>query len=158
MYRILIVEDDMGIASAMKKQIEMWDLEVSCVENFRNVLEEFSEFAPQLVLLDISLPFYNGYYWCAEIRKFSKIPIIFISSASDNMNIVMAMNMGGDDFIAKPFDLNVLTAKIQAILRRTYDFGGQMTILQHRGAMLNTSDASLTYNGERIEKKYWEMQ
>ncbi|HAP21008.1 response regulator transcription factor [Frisingicoccus caecimuris] len=151
MYRILIVEDDMGIASAMKKQIEMWDLEVSCVENFRNVLEEFSEFAPQLVLLDISLPFYNGYYWCAEIRKFSKIPIIFISSASDNMNIVMAMNMGGDDFIAKPFDLNVLTAKIQAILRRTYDFGGQMTILQHRGAMLNTSDASLTYNGERIE-------
>lgn len=151
MYRILIVEDDMGIASAMKKQIEMWDLEVSCVENFRNVLEEVSEFAPQLVLLDISLPFYNGYYWCAEIRKFSKIPIIFISSASDNMNIVMAMNMGGDDFIAKPFDLNVLTAKIQAILRRTYDFGGQMTILQHRGAMLNTSDASLTYNGERIE-------
>lgn len=151
MYRILIVEDDMGIASAMKKQIEMWDLEVSCVENFRNVLEEFSEFAPQLVLLDISLPFYNGYYWCAEIRKFSQIPIIFISSASDNMNIVMAMNMGGDDFIAKPFDLNVLTAKIQAILRRTYDFGGQMTILQHRGAMLNTSDASLTYNGERIE-------
>ena len=125
MYRILIVEDDMGIASAMKKQIEMWDLEVSCVENFRNVLEEFSEFAPQLVLLDISLPFYNGYYWCAEIRKFSKIPIIFISSASDNMNIVMAMNMGGDDFIAKPFDLNVLTAKIQAILRRTYDFGGR---------------------------------
>lgn len=124
---------------------------MSCVENFRNVLEEFSEFNPQLVLLDISLPFYNGYYWCAEIRKFSQIPIIFISSASDNMNIVMAMNMGGDDFIAKPFDLNVLTAKIQAILRRTYDFGGQMTILQHRGAMLNTSDASLTYNGERIE-------
>ena len=151
MYRILIVEDDMGIASAMKKQIEMWNLEAHCVENFRNVLEEFSELNPQLVLLDISLPFYNGYYWCAEIRKFSKVPIIFVSSASDNMNIVMAMNMGGDDFIAKPFDLNVLTAKIQAILRRTYDFGGQMTVLQHRGAILNTSDASLTYNGERIE-------
>ena len=151
MYRILIVEDDMGIASAMKKQIEMWDLEAHCAENFRDVMSEFSEFNPQLVLLDISLPFYNGYYWCTEIRKFSKVPIIFISSASDNMNIVMAMNMGGDDFIAKPFDLNVLTAKIQAILRRTYDFGGQMTILQHRGALLNTSDASLTYNGERIE-------
>lgn len=104
MYRILIVEDDMGIASAMKKQIEMWDLEVSCVENFRNVLEEFSEFSPQLVLLDISLPFYNGYYWCAEIRKFSQIPIIFISSASDNMNIVMAMNMG--EMILSP---NLLT-------------------------------------------------
>ena len=151
MYRILIVEDDIGIASAMKKQIEMWDLEAHCVENFRNVLEEFSQFNPQLVLLDISLPFYNGYYWCAEIRKFSKVPIIFVSSASDNMNIVMAMNMGGDDFIAKPFDLNALTAKIQAILRRIYDFGGQMTVLQHRDAILNTSDASLTYNGERIE-------
>lgn len=112
MYRILIVEDDMGIAEAMKKQIEMWDLETRCVENFRNVLEEFADFNPQLVLLDISLPFYNGYYWCGEIRKFSKVPIIFVSSASDNMNIVMAMNMGGDDFIAKPFDLNVLTAKI----------------------------------------------
>lgn len=135
----------------MKKQIEMWDLEARCVENFRDVMSEFSEFNPQLVLLDISLPFYNGYYWCTEIRKFSKVPIIFVSSASDNMNIVMAMNMGGDDFIAKPFDLNVLTAKIQAILRRTYDFGGQMTILQHRDALLNTSDASLTYNGERIE-------
>lgn len=151
MYRILIVEDDMGIAEAMKKQIEMWDLETRCVENFRNVLEEFADFNPQLVLLDISLPFYNGYYWCGEIRKFSKVPIIFVSSASDNMNIVMAMNMGGDDFIAKPFDLNVLTTKIQAVLRRTYDFGTQMTVLQHRGAILNTSDASLTYNGERIE-------
>ena len=151
MYRILIVEDDMGIAEAMKKQIEMWDLETRCVENFRNVLEEFADFNPQLVLLDISLPFYNGYYWCGEIRKFSKVPIIFVSSASDNMNIVMAMNMGGDDFIAKPFDLNVLTAKIQAVLRRTYDFGTQMTVLQHRGAILNTSDASLTYNGEWIE-------
>lgn len=151
MYRILIVEDDMGIAEAMKKQIEMWDLETRCVENFRNVLEEFADFNPQLVLLDISLPFYNGYYWCGEIRKFSKVPIIFVSSASDNMNIVMAMNMGGDDFIAKPFDLNVLMAKIQATLRRTYDFGGQVSILQHRGAILNISDATLTYEGQRIE-------
>ena len=95
--------------------------------------------------------FYNGYYWCTEIRKVSKVPILFISSASDNMNIVMAMNMGGDDFIAKPFDLNVLMAKIQATLRRTYDFGGQVSILQHRGAILNISDATLTYEGQRIE-------
>lgn len=151
MYRILIVEDDMGIAQAMKRQIETWNLEAKCVENFKNVLVEFAEYDPQLVLLDISLPFYNGYYWCGEIRKVSKVPIIFISSASDNMNIVMAMNMGGDDFIAKPFDLNVLTAKLQAVLRRTYDFGNQVSILQHRGALLNTSDASLTYNGEKIE-------
>ena len=121
------------------------------MENFRDVMKEFAAYDPQLVLLDISLPFYNGYYWCTEIRKVSKVPILFISSASDNMNIVMAMNMGGDDFIAKPFDLNVLMAKIQATLRRTYDFGGQVSILQHRGAILNISDATLTYEGQRIE-------
>ena len=151
MYRILIVEDDLGIAQAMQNQIQTWNLEAQCVENFRDVMKEFAAYDPQLVLLDISLPFYNGYYWCTEIRKVSKVPILFISSASDNMNSVMAMNMGGDDFIAKPFDLNVLMAKIQATLRRTYDFGGQVSILQHRGAILNISDATLTYEGQRIE-------
>lgn len=151
MHRILIVEDDSVIAGAIKHNVETWNCQARCVEDFKNVMDDFDDFKPDLVLLDIGLPFFNGYYWCTRIRAVSKVPIIFISSASDNMNIVMAMNMGGDDFIAKPFDLNVLTAKIQAILRRTYDFGGQMTVLQHRGAILNTSDASLTYNGERIE-------
>ena len=151
MYRILIVEDDLGIAMAIKKQIESWDLEARRVEDFRNVLAEFSEYAPHLILMDISLPFFNGYHWCSEIRKVSKVPVILISSASDNMNIIMAVNMGGDDFLAKPFDQSVLMAKIQAVLRRTYDYGGQVTVLEHRGAMLNTSDASLTYQGERVE-------
>lgn len=151
MYRILIVEDDRGIASAIEKQITSWNLQAKCVENFRRVIEEFTTYSPHLVLLDISLPFFNGYYWCGEIRKQSKVPIVFISSASDNMNIVMAMNMGGDDFIAKPFDQNVLMAKIQAILRRSYDYGGQQELLAYRGAQLNTADASLTYAGNRIE-------
>ncbi len=151
MYRILIVEDDLGIAMAIKKQIESWDLEARRVEDFRNVLAEFSEYAPHLILMDISLPFFNGYHWCSEIRKVSKVPVIFISSASVNMYIIMAVNMGGDDFLAKPFDQSVLMAKIQAVLRRTYDYGGQVTVLEHRGAMLNTSDASLTYQGERVE-------
>ena len=109
------------------------------------------DFDPQLVLLDVGLPFYNGYHWCSEIRRFSSVPIIFVSSASDNMNIVMAINMGADDFIAKPFDLNVLTAKVQAMLRRTYDLGGQARLLQHRDAVLNTDDSTLTYHGERVE-------
>ena len=151
MYRILIIEDDRTIANVLAEHLRTWDYEVHCVTNFKNVMEDFREYEPQLVLLDIVLPLFNGFHWCQEIRKISKVPIIFLSSANDNMNIVMAMNMGGDDFIAKPFDLNVLTAKIQAVLRRTYDFGTQMTVLQHRGAILNTSDASLTYNGERIE-------
>lgn len=150
MYRILIVEDDRGIASAIKTQLEMWSLHAKCVENFRNVTAEFSAYNPHLILLDISLPFYNGYHWCNEIRKVSKIPIIFISSASDNMNVVMALNMGADDFIAKSFDQNVLITKIQAMLRRTYDFAPSVTVLEHRGAMLNTGDSSLTYHDDKI--------
>ena len=150
MYRLLIVEDDIGIAEAIKEQAEMWDLEVWCTLNFRNVMAEFSKFEPHIILLDIALPFFNGYHWCSEIRKVSKVPIIFISSASDNMNMVMAMNMGADDFIAKPFDQNVLMAKLQAMLRRTYDFAASVPVLEHRGALLNTGDSTLTYNNERI--------
>ncbi len=150
MYRLLIVEDDFGIAQAVSEQAGMWNMEVRYVKNFRDVLSEFAEFDPHLILLDIALPYFNGYYWCGEIRKVSKVPIIFISSASDNMNIVMAMNMGGDDFIAKPFDQGVLMAKVQALLRRTYDFAAAVSVLEHRGAMLNTGDQSLVYDGERI--------
>lgn len=151
MYRILVVEDDAGIAEAIAEQAAMWDLQTRCIKNFMKVTEDFAEFDPHLVLLDISLPFFDGYYWCSEIRKVSKVPIIFISSAADNMNIVMAMNMGADDFIAKPFDQSVLIAKIQAILRRAYDFGASAPVLEHMGALLNTGDNSLSYNGERVE-------
>ncbi len=150
MYRILIVEDDRGIAEAVKTQAEMWDLQSRCVRNLRNVMEEFSEFDPHLVLMDITLPFFNGYHWCGQIRQVSKVPIIFISSAADNMNIIMAVNMGADDFIAKPFDSSVLMAKINALLRRTYDFTGAIPVLQHRGAMLNTGDSNLRYQDTEI--------
>lgn len=150
-YRILIVEDDQVIAKAMVEHISFWGYEALQIENFRDVLSEFVVFDPQLVVLDISLPFYNGYHWCSEIRKVSKVPIIFVSSASDNMSIVLAVNMGGDDFIAKPFNLDVLTAKIQALLRRTYDFAGQTNLIEHQGAILNLNDFSLTLNEERLE-------
>lgn len=151
MYRIMIIEDDKGIAQAISKQTSMWNIESVCVSDFRNIMGELAECKPHLVLLDISLPFYNGYYWCEEIRKVSKVPIIFLSSASDNMNIVMAMNMGGDDFIAKPFDMGVLIAKIQAVLRRTYDFTASVSIIEHRGLILNTENNTLTYKGENID-------
>ncbi|MBP3701537.1 MAG: response regulator transcription factor [Lachnospiraceae bacterium] len=150
MYRLLIIEDDTGIAEAIKTQAEMWDLQVRCAENFRSIMTEFAEFDPHIILLDISLPFFNGYHWCSEIRKVSKVPIIFISSASDNMNMIMAMNMGGDDFIAKPFDQSVLMAKLQAMLRRTYDFSTSIPVLEHRGALLNTGDNTLTYRDGKI--------
>lgn len=150
MHKILIVEDDEGIAKSIEKQIKSWNYEAKCVENFQDVLGEFLDFSPQLVLLDISLPFFNGYHWCSEIRKVSKVPIIFISSTSDNMNIVMAMNMGADDFIAKPFDLTVLMAKLQAMLRRTYDFSGQTNLIEHKGVILNTNDATVNYQDQKI--------
>lgn len=151
MYKILIVEDDLIIAKTVKNHIKSWGFEAECVTDFKDVLATFVSYSPQLVLLDITLPFFNGYHWCSEIRKVSKVPIIFISSASDSMNIVMAMNMGGDDFIAKPFDLNVLTAKVQALLRRTYDFTGQTNLLEHKGSILNISDATLNYQDRKIE-------
>lgn len=151
MYRILIVEDDPGIAQAVREQTQMWNLEAHCVQNFRDVMAEFSACDPHLVLLDISLPFYNGYHWCGEIRRISQVPIIFISSAADSMNIVMAMNLGADDFIAKPFDMNVLIAKVQALLRRSYDYAPAAPVLEHRGALLNTGDGSLVYRDRQID-------
>ncbi len=150
MYRLMIVEDDRGIADAIAAHARSWDFDVHCAADLRAVSAEFAAFNPHILLLDISLPFFNGYHWCAEIRKISKVPIIFISSAADNMNIVMAMNMGADDFIAKPFDISVLMAKIQALLRRSYDFAQSSPVIEHRGAFLDTGDNSLTYHGERI--------
>lgn len=151
MYRLMIVEDDRGIADAIKKQAESWGLEVFAVSDFTSVMDDFLRFEPHIVLLDIALPFFNGYHWCSEIRKCSNVPVIFISSASDNMNIIMAMNMGGDDFIAKPFDLSVLIAKIMALLRRSYDLAPNQGFLSHRGATLDTAAAVLVFNSERIE-------
>lgn len=151
MFRILIVEDDQKISDKMKKHLEKWGYEVACAADFGNVLQTFSKFDPQLVLMDIGLPFYNGYYWCGEIRKSSQVPIIFISSAADNMNIVMAVNMGGDDFIAKPFDLEVLAAKVQAILRRTYSFQNQSSVLEYKDVILNLSDMSCSCQDKRLE-------
>ena len=151
MYKILIIEDDMVIAKTMKDHLQSWGYHVEYVTDFEKVMAQFASFNPQLVLLDIKLPYINGFTLCSEIRKVSKVPIIFISSAADNMNIVMAINMGGDDFIAKPFDLNVLTSKVQALLRRAYDFTGTSYLLEHRGAVLNTSDGTLHYNGQTVD-------
>ena len=150
MYRVFMVEDDRGIADAVSAHARAWDLDVRCAADFRCVMEEFAAFDPHLVLLDIRLPFYDGYHWCTEIRRVSKVPILFISSAADNMNMIMAMNLGADDFIAKPFDQSVLMAKLLALLRRSYDFSVGMPVLEHRGALLSTSDSCLTYQGEKI--------
>ena len=151
MYKILIVEDDMMIAKTLSSHLEKWDYEVRYVKDFKNVMNDFLEFEPQLVLMDIILPLFNGFYWCTEIRKIAKTPIVFLSSASDNMNSVMAMNMGGDDFIEKPFDLNVVTAKVQAMLRRAYSFQGNLNVLEHQGLLLNLNDGIVSYKEKKAE-------
>ena len=149
-YKLLLVEDDPGIAAAVRSQAEAWDFSVCIPTDFRSVMEDFDHFEPHIVLLDIKLPFYDGYHWCREIRQRGRTPIIFISSASDSMNIVMAMNMGADDFIAKPFDGQVLMAKIQALLRRSYDFAAAAPTLTCGEAILDTGEQSLLYRGERL--------
>ena len=150
MYKILIVEDDNTIAERLASHLKKWNYKTVCVRDFKNVMEEFKKTDPQLVILDIGLPFYNGFYWCQEIRKLSNVPIIFLSSMNDNMNIVMAMNMGGDEFIEKPFDLNVVTAKVQAVLRRAYALQGTANMIEHGEMLLNLGDASLTISGRKL--------
>lgn len=147
----MIVEDDKVIARALASHLSKWNYDTRCIEDFKNIIEEFEQYDPQLVLLDIMLPFFNGFHWCQEIRKVSEVPIIFLSSANDNMNIVMAMNMGGDEFIEKPFDLHVVTAKVQAILRRSYSFQGTLNVMEYHGAVLNLNDATLVNGEQKLE-------
>ena len=151
MYKILIVEDDRIIADNVCEQLLKWGYDVKIADDFNDVLKIFAKYEPQLVLMDIGLPYFNGYHWCMQIRNISKVPVIFMSSMSDNMNIVMAINMGGDDFIVKPFDINVLIAKVQAMLRRTYSFAESTNIIEHNGCILNINDQTFTYNGKRME-------
>lgn len=153
MYRIFIVEDDDVIAGAIANKLVSWGFEARICEDLRNVETEFVAYDPQLVLLDISLPFYNGYHWCNEIRRISKVPIMFISSAGDDMNVVMAINMGADDFVTKPFDLDLLLAKIQALLRRTYDFNVQQQsgLLSHKGVMLDSAACTVIFGNRKTE-------
>ena len=151
MQKILIIEDDKVIARTLKEHLCKWDYDADFVVDFKNITEQVVSFAPQLILLDISLPYFNGFYWCGEIRKFSNVPISFISSASDKMNIVMAVNMGGDDFITKPYDLNVVVAKVQALLRRTYDFTDNTSTIEHNGGVLNLNDQTFMYNNNKVE-------
>ncbi len=151
MYKIFIVEDDKGIADGIVNCLGNWGMEGRAVSDFMKVIEEVNEYEPHLIIMDITLPYMGGYHWCQEIRKTSSVPIIFISSATDNMNIIMAINMGADDFIAKPFDQSVLIAKVTALLRRTYDFSQASATLEVAGAVLNTNNNTLTYNGTEID-------
>ncbi|WP_192892964.1 response regulator transcription factor [Planococcus salinus] len=156
--KIMIVEDDLTIAGVLKEELEKWNYEAFLVEDFSRVMDDFQEHAPQLVLMDISLPSYNGYYWCQEIRKISQVPIIFISSRNENMDIVMAIQMGADDFISKPFDLTVAVAKTQALLRRTYDFNESDNFLSFQRTVLKPGESKLYFDNQEVDLTRTELR
>lgn len=158
MHKILLVEDDEVIRQQVKKILEQWEYEVVLVEDFMEVLSIFVKVEPHLVLMDIGLPLFNGYHWCQEIRKVSKVPIMFLSSRDQAMDIVMAINMGGDDFVTKPFDQNVLLAKIQGLLRRSYEFGKDQSLLEYMGVILNLKAMDLVYQREVVSLTKNEFQ
>ena len=158
MHKILLVEDDEVIRQQVKKILEQWEYEVVLVEDFMEVLSLFVKEEPHLVLMDIGLPLFNGYRWCQEIRKVSKVPIMFLSSRDQAMDIVMAINMGGDDFVTKPFDQNVLLAKIHGLLRRSYEFGKDQSLLEYMGVILNLKAMDLVYQGEVVSLTKNEFQ
>lgn len=156
--KIMIIEDDLVIASSLQEELLKWQYSAFYVTDFNDVMNTFTQEAPQLVVIDIKLPYFNGYYWCTEIRKISQVPIIFVSSQSERMDIVMAIQMGADDFISKPFDLTVALAKIQALLRRTYDFTGNDIYLSHRQVHLKTSELKVQYQDQEVELTKNEMK
>ncbi|WP_303973443.1 response regulator transcription factor [Streptococcus merionis] len=160
MHKILLVEDDATINQLVKKNLTQWGYEVTDITDFNQVLQVFTQTEPHLVLMDLTLPFYNGYYWCQEIRKISKIPIVFLSSHEQPMDIVMAINMGADDYVTKPFEMTVLLAKIQGILRRSYEFGSEIdsSLLDYQGLVLDLKTAQLHYQGETLDLTKNEFQ
>lgn len=151
MYRIFVVEDDRTIAREVCRLAESWGMEAKSAEDLRNVAAEAAEYGPHLIIMDIGLPFFDGYYWCRELRKQTAAPILFLSSAADNMSVIMAVNMGGDDFVAKPFDGGVLMAKVRSLLRRCYDMASEPVLVECRGARLHSGDQKLDYNGQTVE-------
>lgn len=156
--RILMIEDDVVIRELVAKNLRTWQYEVAVSEDFQRILEQVETFQPQLILMDIGLPFFNGYHWCQEIRKFSNVPILFLSSRDQPMDIVMAINLGGDDYVSKPFDMNVLLAKIQSLFRRTYDLSGEQTVLTFGMIRLDLKSMQVSYEGRTEELTKNEFQ
>ncbi|PBH36237.1 response regulator transcription factor [Clostridioides difficile] len=152
MFKIMVVEDDVSLKNIIAKCLTKWGHDVHQIENLENIIEEFKNYNPELVLLDINLPFYDGFHWCNEIRKISKVPIIFISSRNSNMDVIMGVNLGADDYIQKPFSVDVLVAKVNALLRRTYNFvDNNSNQIIHNGVTLDLSTATINYEDNTIE-------
>lgn len=158
--KIMLVEDDLVIAQSLATALNKWQYETIITENFEDILGEFKRHNPQLILMDLNLPNYNGYFWTQEIRKLSQVPIIFISSVGEPVDMVMAIQMGADDYITKPIDMQVTVSKIQALLRRTYTFSMEVdtNTYQLAGATLDTNKAKVTFNQAEVSLTFTELQ
>ncbi|QQE46462.1 Glycopeptide resistance-associated protein R [Peptoniphilus harei] len=149
-WKIFLVEDDKVIAEEIKRHLEFWNYEIKIAEDFQNIFDEFKNFHPDLVLMDVTLPFYNGYHWCKIIRKNSKVPILFISAADENLNLIMAMDLGADDYLTKPFELDLLQIKIRALLRRAYEYIETRNIL-YKDISLDCDKMIISRENKEIE-------
>lgn len=148
---ILLVEDNLEVAKEIKLSLEKWGMQVQLIEDFSNVLEEVVRKQPKLVLMDVNLPYYDGFYWCGRIREVSNLPILFLSSRDSNMDVIMGINNGGDDYITKPFDTQVLLSKINALLRRAYQYTDAGALLYYNDAVLDIDKCELRYKGNSLE-------
>jgi DNA-binding response OmpR family regulator len=149
--KILIIEDDLNVARELSISLKKWSFEVDIIKNFDNILKEVIYNKPSLILMDVNLPYYDGFYWCEKIREVSKVPIIFLSSRDSNMDIIMGINNGGDDYITKPFSTEVLISKINALLRRSYDYNNSDTLIYYNDAVLDIEKCIFRYDDKEIE-------
>ncbi|WP_195988138.1 response regulator transcription factor [Clostridium sp. D53t1_180928_C8] len=151
MKKILLIEDDLDVAGELALSLGKWGFEVELIDEFNNIVKEFIDKKPSLVLMDVNLPFYDGFYWCEKIREISRVPIIFLSSRDSNMDIIMGMNNGGDDYITKPFSVEVLISKINALLRRSYDYNSSDSIIYYNDAVLDIEKCIFRYKDQEID-------
>ena len=151
MKKILLIEDDLDVAKELALSLRKWGFEVESIDEFNNIVKEFIDKKPSLVLMDVNLPFYDGFYWCEKIRELSKVPIIFLSSRDSNMDIIMGMNNGGDDYITKPFSVEVLISKINALLRRSYDYVSSDSLVYYNDAVLDIERCIFRYKDNELE-------
>lgn len=147
----MLIEDDLDVTRELALSLRKWGFEVETIDQFNDIVKEFIEKKPSLVLMDVNLPFYDGFYWCEKIREFSKVPIIFLSSRDSNMDIIMGMNNGGDDYITKPFSVEVLISKINALLRRSYDYSASDSLIYYDNAVLDVEKCIFSYMDNKIE-------
>lgn len=152
MYNIMLVEDDEALCAQISEGLKKWGFNGISTRNFENIIEDFNRIKPQLVIMDVNLPSFDGFHWCRKIRELSKVPVVFLSSRDTNMDIIMAVNTGADDYITKPFSMQVLIAKLQAIIRRTYDYASSgFEYMEYKGLVLNTADGTISVDNKKAE-------